>query len=165
MPARHRRTSPVRRGGRRQLVWALDDINLAIPAGGLTNLDLLSQLEVAGSSVLGATVMRTHLVIQHSFAAATDNLTFGLIIGRKADLGAGLGPNPVSAPGDDWMWLGRVPATASGAAIDVARVVEIDSRSKRKMQELQQAYLLQLFNGNAAISNTRIYCRTLVALA
>jgi len=164
MPTHHRRTTAVRRGPRRKLVWAVTDVNLAIPAAGLSNLDLLAALEVAGSSTLGVTVMRTHITVQVPFVSATDNLTLGLIVGRAADLGAGLGPNPASAPEDDWMWLERVPATASGAAVDVLRVIKIDSRAKRKMDELQMRYIVAFLNGNAAVANVRFYARTLVAL-
>jgi hypothetical protein len=164
MPARHRRTSTLGRSARRKLVWATADAVVNVPAGGLGNLDLLTAFEVAGSSLLGVTIMRTHLSLAVNFVGIADQTRFGLIVDRKASVGAGLGPNPSSAPEDDWMWLQNVGVTTSGAAVDTVRQIHVDSRAKRKMQELQQAYLLQLSNGNAASQNYGVFCRTLLAL-
>ena len=110
--------------------------------------------------------MRTHLNLRVSFAALADTATIGLIVDRKTSLGAGLGPNPSLAADreDDWMWLARFWADTSGGALPIQKPYEIDSRAKRKMDEMGQAYLIALANGNAAAQTFGVYARVLVAL-
>jgi len=122
--------------------------------------------EAAGASILGTTIMRTHLRVYAPYATAADTHTLGLVIARKSELGAGLGPNPSAAIDQavDWMWLERFYAPFSGATADAHRELTIDSRARRKLEEFDQEYHLQVSNGAAAQSVYSIFCRTLLAL-
>src|SRR6267154_4423027 len=104
MPVRHRRSTGAVRRPRRQLVWATLDQTVPIGFGAHNNLDLLAALEVAGSSRLGCTIMRTIVRLEVGGAAvATDGTIWGLVVGRTLDIGAGVGPNPNADLELDWM--------------------------------------------------------------
>jgi hypothetical protein len=109
--------------------------------------------------------MRTHLVMQVNFPASTSLWRVGLIVGRNTDVGINVaGQQDPSNPELDWMLLRREMATFSGATVDAARVLEYDLRAKRKMQELNQAYILALSNSTAASQTYQIFARVLIAL-
>ena len=167
MPPRMRRSPVHRRGSaRRELVWATTDQTVNIPAGQISDLNLLAALSVAGSSLLGVTVIRTHvhIAIQTGLAAGV-GWRFGLIIGRNTDVGVNVaGQQDPSNPELDWMYLDRVYGTFSGATADAQRLFEVDLRAKRRMQELNQAYLLCQTNTTAAAVNVAVWARTLLAL-
>jgi len=138
-------------------------------AGDRSNVDLLAELEVAGASVLGVTIMRTHIRFTTAFANATaaGGLTYGLLVDRKLDVGRNVGPNPISEHELDWMLLDKYFPNNSGGLTQATAndVVTIDNRSKRKMQELSQAYLFSiLLSGTTDSATPRIWARTLVAL-
>jgi len=166
MPARHRPRAAGRRTQRRKLVWDTQDVALTVAAGALGNVNLVAMFEAAGASNLGTTIMRTHLSIYAPFATAADTVTLGLVVGRKSELGPGLGPNPSAAVDQavDWMWLQRFHAPFSGATADAQREIVLDSRARRKLEEFDQEYHLQVSNGAAAQSVYSIFCRTLLAL-
>jgi hypothetical protein len=161
------RPHAVARGQRRKLVWAtFDQTAAALAAGAHVNVDLLADLEVAGASKLGATIIRTHL----RFTVQPDTLTggaiYGLVVARAADVGVGVGPNPISDPTIDWMLYQRwLPFTDGGQALPATSQVVIDNRSKRKIEEMGQAYLFSFANNNAVAQTPRIFARTLIALA
>jgi len=154
----------VSRGtARRKLVWATFNNSFIIASTAHNAVDLLANLKVAGSSVLGGTVMRTHVSFGFQWGAVTDFWQIGLIVGRGSDIGtAQLDPN--SNPGDDWMLNMQVFPHASGATVDAATCVTVDNRSKRKLEELDQTYLLSVHNGTAGSHAVQVYARSLVAM-
>ena len=164
-PSRRRTPFPGRRSGpRRKLVWATLNTAPTITANGHVVLEMLGNLRVAGASVLGATVMRTHLSCGLFWAATTEFYQVGLIVGRLEDVGTTV-LDPNTNPGEDWMFNQQVFAHASGATVDAASWAAFDVRSKRKMEELDQTYLLSLHFTGAANKSPQLYARTLIALA
>ncbi|ALE29541.1 hypothetical protein A0R81_gp1 [Lake Sarah-associated circular molecule 4] len=163
----HRQAGLVR-SQRRKLVWATTDQSVNIPAGQISNTNLAATLSVAGASLLGTTIMRTHLRIEMTSIAGqatTDQYRIGLIVGRTSDVGINVaGQQDPSNPELDWVHLDRVIPTASGATVDSTQHWVLDNRSKRKMQELNQAYLLCLQQNAAAARTFNIFARVLFAL-
>ena len=171
MPPGPRRVlrAPLRRGPRRTSTWVTTDQSLTVAAGAHSNLDLWSTLEVAGSSALGLTVLRT-LVLVHvrNFAAVADRLTMGLIIEDKSFVGTvtDLAANATR----DWYWYTGIFPDASGAAITVAKTVPangtpIDIRAKRKTADLNRTSILAITNqGGVDSHNVDVLVRQLVAL-
>jgi hypothetical protein len=100
------------------------------------------------------------------FVGATDATLVGLIVGRSTDVatGAAVHPAPALDPEVDWMYSTRYYAIGTGAATDIAREVNIDIRSKRKMDEVGQVLLLTITNNNAAAANYMYFSRVLFAL-
>ena len=171
MPANRRRSSGARfrSGQRRKLVWATKDIFLSPTAAGQTaNLDMLSDLRVAGASILGATVMRTHLQLS-AFGTVTagNNFYFGLRVGNNNEVQAftadtTLMADPANQPELDWMWWEHAqaaPVYDQGGTNILIR----DIKAKRKVQELDQTYLLCLYSGTG-FNSLQVSARTLVAL-
>ena len=160
------RAHVARGAARRKLVWATLDQNVVIPTGTTSDINLLAALAVAGSSLLGVTIMRTHLRISQ---VATPNATTlyrqGLIVGRLTDVGIGVaGQVDPSNPELDWMYLDRRVADSSGAAANVTQNWFYDVRSKRKMDELNMAYILSQSHTSAGSVTLQLWARTLVAL-
>ena len=157
-----RTRTPVRQ--RRKLVWASHVFNLAAAAGVSINTDLLADFKAGGASILGCTVMRIHALFFVKYANLADFTQMGICVGRQGDITTGTSPNPATNPEIDWMLNRYLLATASGAAVDAQRVIEIDLRSKRKIEELNQALVLIFTNGNAAGNTYFGFSRTLLAL-
>ncbi len=167
MPGRHRRTLPVGRSQRRKLVWATSNVTVAaLNAGGVADLDLGAPLEVAGSSLLGVTIMRTRLHYHvRDFAAVADQIETGMIIGRSSDIGVNVaGQVSAATPENDWMLLTVLDPVTSAAAVDAGARFDFDLRAKRKMQELNQKLVLSLFNNSAGAHTIDVFARVLVAL-
>src|SRR5215468_117083 len=170
MPVRRIRTARVgvgRRPQRRKLVWATQNsINVALPSGSKNNLDLLGNLETAGSSVLGATVMRTHTVVNLSEANADTGkgVYLGWIV---ADAPNATNIDPSTGFGFDWMLLTVLPPELGqsefldGTNVRWAR--EYDLRSKRKIEELAERYFLCIQNAGSGTVNYSTFTRTLLA--
>jgi hypothetical protein len=167
MPARTRRSSAHVRGSRRQLVWCTFDQTVAMAAGVGSNSNLLAGLAVAGSSLLGVTIMRTHLELSVITAVTLgDRLQLGLIVGRTADIGAPIPAGAVSPaqPDDDWMlWRHETAAPTYGSGSANNQLL-YDVKSKRKMQELNQAYVLSMVNDVGVAKTINIQGRVLLAL-
>ena len=166
MPTRHFRAVGPARRPRRKLVWATQTVtSTSLTAGNVAATDLLQALEAAGSSKLGVTIMRTHLDLSITMGAPTANA--GFIVGlRIADPGEITTPvAPDSTPEADWMLYRQFYPTFSGATIDTARVVQVDIKSRRKCEELNQSYAFFLKNaGGGTGGSFALTCRTLVAL-
>jgi hypothetical protein len=109
--------------------------------------------------------MRTHLNLAVNFVGVADTTAYGLVVARRSEVGAGLGANPTSDVDVDWMLWSTVGVTTNGSAVNTVRQLHIDLKAKRKIQELDQTYALQLFNGNAASQTYGISARVLLALA
>ncbi len=160
-----------RRANRRKLVWATKNVSLTqTAAGNVTNTDLLTDLKVAGASILGATIMRTHLVLSVSTTVAAGNdFYFALIVGESSDLvsnaaSTALTLDPLTSPELDWMWWEH-PVAAPVFDQGGTNIITRDIKSKRKIQELNQTYILSLKGGVAAGNvTTQVVTRTLLAL-
>jgi hypothetical protein len=127
---------------------------------------MLATLEVAGSSTLGSTVTRTHLVLQiPSGTANQSSLRIGLIIGRVTDVGINVAGQPqASQPELDWMFLERYYPTFSGATQDSTCVFRLDLKAQRQVREQGLTYLLCMTNVTASASTINIWARTLLRL-
>jgi hypothetical protein len=160
-----RSTRSPSRGQRRKLVWATVNTTVATASNAVHAVDLLGNLRTAGASVLGCTVMRTHvqLGIDWLTPVKTDFWCIGIIVCRDVDVTNGIDPN--TNPGDDWMLSVQYFPSASGAALDIFQQArDIDLRAKRKCQELEQTAALHFSNHSATARNLSIYARTLIAL-
>jgi hypothetical protein len=134
-------------------------------AGAGSNVNLLAALSVAGASLLGVTIMRTHLVLYVTSAVTlADELRVGLVVARLADVGAGPPAGAVSAadPELDWMLLRDEFATPTFGPLN--NTLTYDLKAKRRMQELNQAYVLALSNSAGGSKTVKIFARTLLAL-
>jgi hypothetical protein len=172
MPARHVSRAPARRSSnRRKLVWAVKNVTFtATAAGNVSNVDLLTDLKVAGASILGCTIMRTHLQISvTNTVAAGNDFTWGLIVGENANVvtntaDTALIPDPTNNPELDWMWWEHAvaaPVYDPGGTNILIR----DVKAKRKLQELNQTYMWSLIGGAGAAALTgQLAVRTLIAL-
>jgi hypothetical protein len=110
------------------------------------------------------TVMRTVLRITvQNWAAAADILTYGTLVGRAADIGTT--PNLASIPGIDWSWKDALTPEATGAAIDVVQHYTIDHKSRRRVRQGDDRYLLCWTNGSAASKSVQVFSRVLLALS
>jgi len=177
VPAR-RRSSRMAHGtqNRRKLIWAQRTAALNMTANNQWFVvDLLSEYKAAtGASSVGVTVMRTHLKVVPRSPSANDTFWLGL---RVDDLDQVTGAvttnalvaNPHDNPYVDWMWsekfqidqsnfAGRAGGAYAGAVLDV--------RSKRRMEEVQEAYLLTVYQDTVGTvaKEYDVFCRTLLAL-
>jgi len=100
-----------------------------------------------------------------SGAAGTPAMRIGLIVGRNTDVGINVaGQQDPANPETDWMYLDKWFATFSGAAQDATTIFTLDLKAKRKLQELNQAYILAITNTTASPSTYLMWARTLVML-
>jgi len=176
-----RRRQAIRRGSanRRKLVWSDATGALSFAAADNSVFDLLAPLRVAGASVLGATVMRTHIRLVNTAATITrgDQLVWGLLVGESQDVGLNIAgaPNANAEPMLDWAMHPREWATfgydgTSLGAYDNghgANKLIYDVRSKRKVQEMNQSWHLVMTQsslGTAGAAAWLFQARTLLAL-
>jgi len=155
------------RGPRRKLVWTSQTITVTMASGAFSpGVDLLQEIEVAGASKLGATVMRTHLSALVGWGAPPIGngafMWLGLKITTAAELATGI--NIPTAQNLDWLLVRQLLATYSANVIDGYTPLEIDNRSKRKVEEMGQTYGLFLFNPTPVSQTTIFFARTLLAL-
>ena len=135
--------------------------------GTKQNIDLLANLKVAGSSVLGATIMRTHCSL--SFSEASADTGQGVIAGFiVSDAPTTVNLDPSTQFGLDWMLLRPLGPSGTGNEIVIGTTLfwghTIDLRSKRKIEELGEQYLLCLFNNGSGTVSVSRFTRTLIAL-
>ena len=164
MPTRHFRSSrPGVRGQRRKLTWATFDQSVAFPAGGQVKIvDLLSQLELAGVSKLGVTVMRIHgrMLVP---TATVSQIEYAIGVNPITTVGTVL-PNPNGDNDLDWMIFERRFASWSGATLDANFEVVVDIKSRRKVEEMGQTLTLNLWAPAVNAGTIPTFFRTLVAL-
>jgi hypothetical protein len=140
---------------------------LTIANGQKANTNLLAALSVAGASLLGVTIMRTHLRLTvTSGGAAGNNFRMGLIVARTADVGSNVtGSVDANDPEADWMLLDRRFVYGQGTNVSPTPEYQYDIKAKRKMQELDQAYILSISAVTASVNLAfALFARTLVAL-
>ena len=175
MPPRVRRSSRSfgRSSARRKLVWATREVDSLIT--GNFNADLLQDLRGPGVSVLGCTVMRTHIRAQLTWAStgtpSDSSLGIGLTVENLLEVTA----QTVTwqDAGQDWALLDRWrPATginfipgAGGGLLGGFEGFIIDLRAKRKVQELGETWCFvgSVPSGQESVQ-LRMIARTLVAL-
>jgi hypothetical protein len=164
MPRGRSFRTPVRTQQRRKLVWATKFMDSPVTAAaGINTYDLLGDFRALGGSVLGCTVMRVHIQLVPSASTLVGSWMAGIAVGRLSDIAA----NKIDPTVDveiDWMLLRKFYSGSSAGVVDAQTVYEIDLRSKRKIQELDQALLFVVRNGYAAANDFHAFGRTLVAL-
>ena len=166
MPSRNFRPSHQVRGQRRKLVWSTLDQNVTIPAGSWTNVNLLAPLSVAGASLLGVTIMRTILSFNVSTAIAIgDSLAVGLVVCRVNEIGAAVAGSVDPAQlENDWVWLTKYYGSTGTSINTLPGDMAVDTKAKRKMQELNQAYALSMRNSVGVAKTIEFFSRVLIAL-
>jgi len=152
---------------RRKLVWATANNSHTVAAGGKFNDDLLANLEVAGSSVLGATVMRIHSRI--AITCAANDAALGLFVGFIVDTAPTVtNLDPSVAFGDNWMLLSEIsPSVGKNQMLNGTSIFygdEFDIRSKRKVQELGEKLFLCGTSAHSTSITIGTFTRTLIAL-
>ena len=168
MPARRRRSAGQggRFSGRRRPAWAEFSGTIGLLQNAFSNVNLLGDLDVAGSSILGVTVARTIVRIQvENWALAGDFLRVGLLAGRLTDVGVAAPATDLAAnPGLSWAWHTELFPSSNGAAINVAQVYDFSSMARRRIRNVNETFLLCLDNPSAATKNLDVFVRVLVAL-
>jgi len=172
-PYRRRRSGFSGRSSsnRRRLVWATSFTFDAIANNTNVNHDLLANLKVAGSSVLGVTVVRTHMRFSLQWPTLTNTfqgLAVGLVVQSMSAVAAG---TVDLFQDEDWALRDTfLPGTGVDNLTNVvASPVEgftVDLRAKRKVQELNQTWCLAMSLQNALTETipVSVFARTLVAL-
>jgi hypothetical protein len=166
MSPRNFRPSHQVRGQRRKLVWSTLDQNVTIAAGSWTNVNLLAPLSVAGSSLLGITIMRSIVTLNiNTSIAIGDALAVGLIVCRVNEIGAAVAGSVDPAQlENDWLWLDKYYGSTGTSMDTLPGDMAIDTKAKRKMQELNQAYALSMRNSVGVAKTISFFSRVLVAL-
>jgi hypothetical protein len=158
-----RRSSVAVRRPRRKLIWCTTDQTVTLPgvAPFVSVVDLLAELEVAGTSKLGVTVVRQHHRLESAFNGA-QTFTYGIGCMRLTDVG-GTQLQPLTNHDVDWMLLDRWQPSFSGAAADGQSYRAIDLRSKRRVDEMGQTLVLAM-QGSILSLTFQLWSRVLVAL-
>jgi len=177
MSLHRRRSSRSSRGtGRRKLVWASRSItaNTVAANNSTTNIDLLADYKtVAGASTAGITIMRTHLDLWvGSTVTANDAFAIGMKIDDLdqvvASSASALAVNPIGNVDTDWMLLRHFAATPNYNMFGPTQQVIIDLKAKRRMEEVQEAYLFCIVPLGVAAGGLpftfSFFSRTLLAL-
>ena len=150
---------------RRRLEWADTLITFnAIANNTLQVSDLLANFVTDGGSREGLTIIRTHITCSYAPATTGDRSTIGLLV---ENVGAGAGPalmNPLSNPYEPWLLIKTLYPTASGATVDAVSTYEIDNKSKRKVQHVQETYWLTWISTAAGNNSFNAHVRALIAL-
>jgi len=145
-------------------------------------LDLLQTFKAAtGSDVAKATVMRTHGYVAPTVAASADRYWIGLKVYDVDDITAVTTtspfiPNPHDNPYVDWAVMSRVsidgfswshPSSLGMVGSGGGVGVDIDLRSKRKLENVQQTWGLCLYQDTVGtVAKTyHVFFRTLIALS
>jgi hypothetical protein len=159
----------VRRRSRRSTVWARTDLTVSVAATGQQNIDLWADLEVAGSGVLGSTVLRTliMLCVENWASPTLDSLRAGLIVEDKGYVGTtqALATNRNL----DWMWWQVFTPTTNGATVNAAinfpaDYRPYDIRSRRVVKDLGRTSIIALSNGSAAAKTVQVSVNQLIGL-
>lgn len=146
-----RRSRGVSRGTARKKVWTrsfIGQTTLAAAAGSYS-LPLASFETDYGAQLLGVTVARIRAQLWIQAPNGRNGYLYGFRI-ATADTVADLAPAPAQAPGTmpnaDWMAYGLAHAGAQGG---LDNLVDVDVRSMRKLDELNQTLLLAVENVGA----------------
>ena len=163
------RRSNVRRSPapRRVRVWdTLDQLTTSLGAGASANYSLFPNF-TSLASTLGMTAVRTHVRVTPVSAAPVlgDSLQIGVVVGRASDLADPTTAGQITTAQQDldWAFLNRYtasPTLGEGGSNDIV----LDLKSKRKVPELNQVWMISIRNQFAAAAQFRIFARTLYLL-
>jgi hypothetical protein len=99
-------------------------------------------------------------VTVQNWATVADIINVGTVKGRAADIGST--PLLATMPGLDWSFKTTIFPTSNGAAVNVLATYHWDLKSKRKIQEVDERYLVCFSNGSAAAKTFQWASRTLI---
>jgi hypothetical protein len=166
MPPRHRRRAVTFR--HRPRTWSDFDQTVAVAHGGNSNQDLIGDLTASNLvSTAGATMMASFITIQvTNFAATTDKLSWGVIVGRSDDIGTsttGLTAAKFELP---WAWQETFFPTSSAATVDASEVYFRPLKSRRVLRDANTRLLI-IFTNQSPVTDLTMHvrARTLLALA
>ena len=166
MLVRPRRVARIRgsAANRRRSAWATSAThNTAIAAAGGQVFDLLSTFTLASATAsMGVTVTRTLLSIRWEPTNLADFTTWGIIMSNVNQEFDDIHPN--LNPSLSWAFLHESFPLASATTPDAARVEQFDLRSRRRLGNMENRYVLSVFNPAGTPRNVSFYCRTLVLL-
>jgi len=148
-------------GQRRKLTWAnAQGIQNPITTTGIL-VDLLADYKSAGGTTQGITIMRTHVSICVTTSTPTvgDGVFTGIVVGQNNDTTATIFPGEHYL---DWAFYKAIYTPFYGQGF---RGYDIDLKSKRRMQELNQTYWLNMA-ALLGVNTTQVawQARTLLAL-
>ena len=177
MPARSRRSRHSSVGNRRKLVWAQFSATITYTAvNQYITLDLLAPYKAAvGASTAGITIMRNHITVAQTTAPVpAQSLWLGLRVDDLSQVTAAVGavlatnPNPRDNPFIQWMLSDQIVYDNEGQPGRSQSPFQgwvIDSKAKRRMEQVQEALLLTLVNdAGSATTSLHVFSRTLIAL-
>ncbi len=163
MAFRRRTSHTMVRGTRRKLVWATGGGSSGSIANGAgVSFDLVADLQAAGSSILGSTIMRTHLVISTLWGAVAQPAFYVYAV-KVSDANE----TAIALPNFshlNWAIYKQVYAHSTGATVDACTQEVLDLRAKRKIQEMQENWTLFITNTSGVAQTYNVFSRTLVAL-
>jgi hypothetical protein len=99
-----------------------------------------------------------------NWAAVGDNITGGLLLGRANDIGTSTAGLTAAITDLSWAWHERLMPRTDGAAIRVADVYDFDIKSRRRLKDSSERYVICFINNSAASKTFHVSARTLVAL-
>jgi len=168
MSPRGVRTSyPPRRRSRRTVWSTLVAPSTVVAAATSANVYMLADLDVAGSSLLGITILRTHLMIATtSVVSSGDAYRWGLVVGRFAEVGNPAPAGALTGASLDISWMMNVQEVASPTFSHDGsnNTVTYDVKSKRRHTQENLAYMLAITNQTGIAKTFNIFARTLIAL-
>jgi len=134
---------------------------------GNENLDLWGDFELAGSSAVGLTVMRTIVQLWLLSPLASDTITVGLLVDDKTNVGTSVAL--ASQRNLDWMWRTLLVPVSSGATVDANQAFPRDGRgwdirSKRRTNDIGRTCMLCFSGVNSTIRGVQFTVSQLVAL-
>ena len=125
-------------------------------------VDLLSGFELAGTSKVGATIMRIHAELKFPTAVVTE-WEYAIGVQPVTTVGTQL-PNPNADTSLEWMIFKRVMATYSGATVDANFIEHVDNKSRRRIHQAGETLTLNLWAPAANAGTVDIFARVLLAL-
>jgi hypothetical protein len=179
MPPRTRRLAYARgRPGmpRRRTIWIRTESGQQTLASATqTGFDLLTAGRIAGIGLVGCTVLRTHCSANFR-TLDTDtrpSVTLGFIVYDQVQWQPATIPAVLTEFNLDWSLRHYLtPGTSPSAVLDPANAPtgtiwgrDYDIRSRRRIHEIGDTYLLMLYNNGSATVTYSLSTAVLVALA
>jgi hypothetical protein len=173
MPARRMVRYPVRRINRpvRRTIWntaILSAPGTVLSGAQITPVDVLSGLEVGGVGIAGGTIVRTHVRVNFSGTAADTQpgMVWSLIVWDKT--AAATPPSLIADFYNPWLiYQYCVPSShgpISNAATTIFYSDEADILAKRRLSQMNDTLLLQMYNPGSQSVKFSYIVRTLIAL-
>lgn len=156
----------------RKRIWARETGSVTLAASANNSVDLMADFKTAygANAVLGGTVARIRGEIGIYPSATLDTVAswaVGIIVAP-----VGFAGDPITEPDADWMYYKRrgykVIFKATGNAVTTSQsnpfLWELDVKSMRKLEELQQQLYLVFSNGAGSATNIFYDASTLILL-